>query len=86
MEKMDRASPPTVTSGDVGLFDSRDNELFRLFYAYARSGDADGDKLIEVKMVRHDARFELSRPRWPVLKMQRQCWARARTRCTHNRM
>jgi len=61
MEKMDRASPPTVTSGDVGLFDSRDNELFRLFYAYARSGDARyGDKLIaEVKdRETHDARFK----------------------------
>jgi legumain len=45
----------------AGMFDSRDNELFRLFHAYARSGDAEyGDKLIaEVKdREQHDARFE----------------------------
>ena len=51
----------TAAASGVGLFDSRDNELFRLFHAYARSGDAKyGDKLIaEVKdREQHDANFE----------------------------
>ena len=49
------------SGSESGMFDSRDNELYRLFHAYARSGDSTyGEKLIaEVKdREMHDARFE----------------------------
>lgn len=54
------AAAPVPSATDVGQFDSRDNELFRLFHAYTQTGSADyGRKLVlEIQdREKHDARW-----------------------------